>query len=303
MKIITSGSKYIDIDAYASCIAYRELFKLKGIEAISVSTSKLNESITEQILECKQSLDSYQESEEQEFIILDVSEEIYFDTIVKKDKIVELIDHHPGFETVWKEKLGEKAQIESIGAVATIMVEKYQEEHLLNKMEKEVAYMLMAAILDNTLNFKAKITTNRDVMAYKKLQKIVSDNGKYCETYFLECQKIIEHDLINSIHNDTKVGIYHQLLPNVIAQLTVWDKTNIMKQLEIIYQVLDRYDNNWIMNLICIKDAKSYIISKHEKVKMQMQKLMHHTFNGNIMELPEVWLRKELIKEAIINEK
>lgn len=34
-----------------------------------------------------------------------------------------------------------------------------------------------------------------------------------------------------------------------------------------------------------------------------MQKLMHHTFNGNIMELPEVWLRKELIKEAIINEK
>ena len=68
MKIITSGSKYIDIDAYASCIAYRELFKLKGIEAISVSTSKLNESITEQILECKQSLDSYQESEEQEFI-------------------------------------------------------------------------------------------------------------------------------------------------------------------------------------------------------------------------------------------
>lgn len=86
MKIITSGSKYIDIDAYASCIAYRELFKLKGIEAISVSTSKLNESITKQILEFKQSLDSYQESEEQEFIILDVSEEIYFDTIVKKIK-------------------------------------------------------------------------------------------------------------------------------------------------------------------------------------------------------------------------
>ena len=171
MKIITSGSKYIDIDAYASCIAYRELFKLKGIEAISVSTSKLNESITKQILEFKQSLDSYQESEEQEFIILDVSEEIYFDTIVKKEKIVELIDHHPGFETVWKEKLGEKAQIETIGAVATIILEKYQEEHLLNKMEKEVAYMLMAAILDNTLNFKAKITSNRDIMAYQKLQK------------------------------------------------------------------------------------------------------------------------------------
>ena len=46
MKIVTSGSRYIDIDAYASCIAYANLLNLKGIEAKAVSTAKINESIT-----------------------------------------------------------------------------------------------------------------------------------------------------------------------------------------------------------------------------------------------------------------
>ncbi len=39
MIIITSGKKYIDIDAYASCIAYRELLKMRGIESTFVSNA------------------------------------------------------------------------------------------------------------------------------------------------------------------------------------------------------------------------------------------------------------------------
>lgn len=37
MIVITSGSRYIDIDAYATCIGYRELLKLKGIEAKAIT--------------------------------------------------------------------------------------------------------------------------------------------------------------------------------------------------------------------------------------------------------------------------
>lgn len=38
MKIVTSGSKYIDIDAYAGIIAYANLLNLNGISAKAVST-------------------------------------------------------------------------------------------------------------------------------------------------------------------------------------------------------------------------------------------------------------------------
>ena len=43
MKIVTAGSRYIDIDAYAGCIAYANLLNLKGIQAKAVSTAKISE--------------------------------------------------------------------------------------------------------------------------------------------------------------------------------------------------------------------------------------------------------------------
>ncbi len=46
MEIITSGSRYIDIDAYASIIAYAKLLYLQGKSAIAISRANLNESIT-----------------------------------------------------------------------------------------------------------------------------------------------------------------------------------------------------------------------------------------------------------------
>ena len=52
----------------------------------------------------------------------------------------------------------------------------------------------MSAILDNTLNLKAKITTKRDISAYKKLEKIISDET-YPEKYFQECQLEINPNL------------------------------------------------------------------------------------------------------------
>ena len=52
MKIITSGSKYIDIDAYASIIAYRELLKLKG----EYYNLYKNQFINEQIDKTKEAL-------------------------------------------------------------------------------------------------------------------------------------------------------------------------------------------------------------------------------------------------------
>jgi inorganic pyrophosphatase/manganese-dependent inorganic pyrophosphatase len=45
MKIITSGASYLDIDAYACCIAYAELLNLQGIPARAVSSAKPNASV------------------------------------------------------------------------------------------------------------------------------------------------------------------------------------------------------------------------------------------------------------------
>ena len=298
MKIVTSGCKYIDIDAYAGIIAYSNLLRLKGIQAKAVSTAKLNESITSSLLELNTKLDKYEEKEDNEFIIIDVSNKDYFDEIVKESKIVEVIDHHTGFEEYWERKLGENSKIEFIGSVATLIVEDYEKENLLEKMSKDIAILLMSAILDNTLNFQAKVTNERDKIAYKKLQKIANVKENYEEKYFLECQQNIEKDLKMAIENDTKVEKICDLLPRVFGQLTLWNKEFIISNKEIVYETLNHIDKEWMMNLISLEDAKSYIIAEDTNVKVGLERLFNKSFEDDILELENVWLRKEIIKKA-----
>lgn len=51
-----------------------------------------------------------------------------------------------------------------------------------------------------------------------------------------------------------------------------------------------------MLNLICLNDGNSYLISKNSKVQNNMKKLFHKQFENNIMQLDNVWLRKEIIK-------
>lgn len=298
MYIVTSGSKYIDIDAYASIIAYANLLNLKGIPAKAVSTSTLNESITSSLLNLDIGLDSYIKSDSDCFIIVDVSNKDFFDKIVDDRRIVEIIDHHFGFEEYWNSILKEKSRIEFIGAVATIIVEDYEKNCLLDLMSKDIAILLMSAILDNTLNLKAKITTERDINAYIKLLQLVGNVDKYAENYFLECQKIIEENIEKSIENDTKVEKICEILPYAFSQLTLWNKDFIIENKEKVYKTLDAISPEWMLNLISLEEGKSYIIANNEIVKRKIERMFNKSFNKDIMELDSVWLRKEIIKKA-----
>lgn len=301
MVVVTSGKKYMDIDAYAGCIAYAKLLNLKGIKAKAISTAKLNESITPSLKKLILKLDEYKPNEEDEYIIIDVSNKDYFDVFVREERIIEIIDHHVGYEEYWKNKLKEKARIEFIGSVATIIVELYEKEDLMAQISKDLAILLMSAILDNTLNLKAKITTKRDRIAYKKLEKIVNDET-YSEKYFKECQIEINNDLKKSIENDTKIENINAILPPIFAQLTIWDKDNILENKQIIYETLNGIGKKWMLNLICLKDGKSYLLAKDIEVQDNMKKLFHEKFQNEIMKLDNVWLRKEIIKLGLNNQ-
>ena len=100
--VIASGRKYIDIDAYASMIAYRELLETQGYKNASASTAaKLNQSIPPMILDLKYHLDKPNTKNANKYIVLDVSNPEFFDKRVNMGNLVEVIDHHTGFEDYW----------------------------------------------------------------------------------------------------------------------------------------------------------------------------------------------------------
>ena len=298
MIVLTVGKNYIDIDGYASAIAYRELLKMNNKEAVFVSDAKLNYSVTNSLKELPFSIDSYEVSKTDPIIILDLSNKAFFPNFVNETNIIEIIDHHPGYEQYWIDKLGNNAIIKPIGAVATIIVKKYEAAGLLSSINPDIAKLLMAAILDNTLNFTAKITTAADIKAYQELANIINEHD-FQAVYFSECQKFIESDLTSSIANDIKIDHISNLLPEVFGQLTIWDASQLLLKKTIIDNIMNTYGNEWILNIISLEDNASYILCSDELDKERIKILLGCEDKNEYLVIKPAMLRKEIMKKAI----
>lgn len=298
MIVLTVGKSYVDIDGYASCLAYRELLKMQGIESRFVTHATLNYSITKSLLNLPYSVDYYKVNNEDQFIILDLSNKDFFPDFVKQENVVELIDHHPGFEKYWDDRLNKNAIIEQIGSVATIIVEKYEQSNLIQKMDKNIAKLLMAAILDNTLNFTAKITNDRDRKAYYMLQTITAELN-FSDKYFNECQNTIEYNLEESIVNDLKHQKTNEYLPDTIGQLTIWDVDRLRNKIDRVKQIMDGNGNKWLINIISLKDNTSYIMCSDDEVRQNAIRLFDCNYNNDFLMLKPARLRKEIMWAAL----
>src|SRR5882757_9603894 len=125
MRIVTSGSAFLDIDAYAGCVAYAELLNLTGVLAQAASSAPLNESVTQEIRSWTVPFTAdYEPGLTDDFALIDISEAAFFDPIVDRVRVREVIDHHTGFEADWA-ALGDDATIEFIGAACTLVYEKW----------------------------------------------------------------------------------------------------------------------------------------------------------------------------------
>ena len=304
MRIITSGSSYADIDAYGGCVAYAELLQKQGIEAQAVTTAPLNESISKTIRSWQAPIEtSYTPSDSDTYTLIDVSESEYFDKTVNHARIDEIIDHHPGQESYWHERLGDKSQIEFIGAACTLVYERWRDAGLLSEMNVTSARLLLSGILDNTLNFGATITTPRDVDAYNALLAQSELTDDWTAQYFTECQEAILEDVVGAIQNDTKKLTFRSFdRPVCFGQLVVWDANQVLSQHQMtIQKTLEDIKPDWFMNLISVGEQKSYFVTNNADVQTWLTKLLGVQFDGNVAAAEHLWLRKEVIMEDITN--
>jgi len=302
MRIITAGAGYTDIDAYGGIIAYAELLRRQGQEALAVTTAPLNESIPPIVREWPVELATeYAPKPDDTYTLIDVSEPDFFEGFVDIGRVEGVIDHHPGKEAFWQEKIGSKARIEHVGAACTQVYEEWKVAGLQDEMSETSARLLMCGILDNTLNFGAKITNNRDHMAYRALSRCANLPENWPSVYFRNCQKTILADLATSIKNDTKTPalVTGQLKP-VIGQLALWDGAAIATQSEATFKdVLKGMGELWFMNLISIGEGRNYFVTDSLVMQQWLHKVLGVDFDGNIAVADRMWLRKEIFKADI----
>ncbi|WP_460065008.1 DHH family phosphoesterase [Pseudomonas sp. S2_H08] len=300
MKIITSGASYLDIDAYACCIAYAELLNLRGIPARAMSSAQPNASVSHTVLGWAAAFDDCQPTLDDEFVLVDVSDYHHFDPLVVLERVVEVIDHHPGYEHYWAQKLGSAADIRPIGAAATQVFQRWQAAGVLLQISVQSAALLATAILDNTQNFTGQMTTPADIEAYADLASRAKLPADWPRQYFLECQANIESNLAAALAADSKRMKPESNLPCFFAQMTVWDAdTLLQKHRPMINCWMAEQGDDWLLNVISIRDRESCFLAPAEVSQQKLNRLLPLDWQGGLAVRARSMLRKELLKLAL----
>jgi inorganic pyrophosphatase/manganese-dependent inorganic pyrophosphatase len=298
--LVTAGSTYLDIDAYACAVAMAELLRLEGRDALAYSNATANYSVTPSLTKDGQvlrTLPPHFREQDARYVIVDVSDPDYIKDSVPLDRVEAVYDHHVGFEAYWQERIGEGARIEFIGAAATLIYREWKTRGSQNLMSPATARLLVAAILDNTLNLTSSNTTEEDKDAFYSLCTLGGISPDWCAAYFTEVQSLVEADLENALLGDLKRLRDTEILPPRMAQLCVWDTHRILDRLPEIREWLAGPDN-WMINIIDLREKRSCFVCDDTERQAKIGAVFGVTFEDGVARTPVPYLRKQIIKKA-----
>ncbi|GGH71721.1 manganese-dependent inorganic pyrophosphatase [Compostibacillus humi] len=184
-KTLVFGHKNPDTDTICSAIVYANLKNKLGFSAEPVRLGEVNK-------ETQYALDTFGveaprfiekvEDDVESVILVDHNEFQQSVDNIRDVRIAEVIDHHriSNFET--KDPLYFRA--EPVGCTATILLKLYKENNV--EVSKEMAGLMLSAIISDSLLFKSPTCTEEDVQAAKELAAIA---GVDAEKYGLDMLK------------------------------------------------------------------------------------------------------------------
>ncbi|MDO3412713.1 manganese-dependent inorganic pyrophosphatase [Saccharibacillus sp. CPCC 101409] len=178
-KVLVFGHKNPDTDTIASAIAYAELKKQLGVDAEAVRLGEVNGETAYALKHFGVKAPRLVETvanESEGVILVDHNERQQSASDIADAHVLEVIDHHriANFETA--HPLYYRA--EPVGCTATILNKLYKENGV--EIRKEIAGLMVSAIVSDSLLFKSPTCTEQDVAAAKELAEIAGvDLDKY----------------------------------------------------------------------------------------------------------------------------
>ena len=184
-KILVFGHQNPDTDAIGAAIAFANLQKELGKDAEAVALGEPNEETAFALnhfgLTAPRVVETVANEVEQ-VMLVDHNEFQQSAVDIEKVEILAVVDHHriANFQTA--NPLYYRA--EPVGCTSTIILKLYKENNV--EVPKNIAGMMLSAIVSDTLLFKSPTCTQEDVQAAKELAEIA---GVDLEGYGLEMLK------------------------------------------------------------------------------------------------------------------
>ncbi len=301
--VVTAGRGHIDIDVLACALTYRDALRVQGLDSLVALQGHYNSTVPPSIQQWPIEFETeLPEDGEFRFVVVDVSDYRFFADFVKLEDVCEVIDHHHGFEEYWSSRLGEHATVEPVGACATLVWEAL-DSRLRSEVTALNANLLLAAIISNTLNLQANVTTDRDRQALEEVSKLADSPPGWIESYYREISEEVEGDFVDAVRRDRKrVTIHGEDF--VIGQIELWDAAGLLQREELLAEirtglgVTSGSAERWILSVPSIRHGHNYLFSSEEWIQGAFRKLFNAEFNGSgVGKTPGLLMRKELLKE------
>lgn len=297
-SVLATSYRDPDIDGVACAFAYAELLRHRGIDAMATVLGTPH-------IEARHVAERFGISLPQEvdprnyekIVLLDTSNLSDQDPRLPMDRVIQIIDHRRLHE-------GEKfpqatLQIELVGSAATLVAEHFFADGLTPT--RDSAFLLFGAIASNTVNFKARVTTDRDHRMATWLQSLHSFPDDFVAAMFQAKSQLDGPRLRESLLGDFSSREIGGL--NIgIAQLEITHAKQLIESrytdlLGVIEELRQAYPDNHriFISIIDILEGYNIFLAPEPDVRVALESFLRVVFDKrNVAYHQSILMRKEI---------
>lgn len=297
-EIIVTSYPKPDLDGVAASYAYSEFLQKSGQIANYSFEGKPKKEVTIVCDLFNISLTSCSPNKENSFVVVDTNTIKDFPSFVEINNVIEIIDHHVPSQDISKFS-STKVQIEMIGAVATLIAEKFYQNHI--SISRNSAILLYYAIISNSINLHSRNTSQKDIEMVKWLSLQCSEiQEQYIKQIFEAKSLINPNNLREEMEAEYTLEIGNKKL--IIAQLEVVDAMGFLSTRKIAIQnilnsILEEKQLDYIfLNCIDILNGYSILYTPFSKTEDYIKNYFEGAFENGQLILKPLFMRKEIIK-------
>ncbi len=304
-EILVTSYMSPDLDGFACAYAYTEFLNKQNQRAILGISGEPHEEAKFLLKQYNIPFvpQSFNPADFARIILVDASDLQGIDPRINPDQVIEVIDHRKVNEM--EAFKNAKVQVEMVGSAATLIAEKFIGGKVV--MSRDAAVLLYGAIVSNTLNFKANITTDRDRNVAAWLAAFIHPPADFVMAMFAAKSNVTKENLSEAIDHDfasfdlsKRVGVGQLEMigaEEFVAQL----KPDILGKLEFLKQT-ENFDLIFL-SVVDLEKGQNIFITADQSSQELLTSIFGFQFTDNAAIRPGLILRKEimpLIKEKLV---
>ena len=295
-QLIVTSYEYPDLDGTACAYAYSEFLNKTGSSAKPMLFKTPNpEAIFVMKLLGLKVKGRYRSLSKSSVILVDSSDPNGIARGIDPKNVLEVIDHRKVNEA---EKFpNAKVQIEFVGAAATLIAERFYYHKI--KISEEAALLLYSAIISNTINFRASVTTGRDRKMASWLKSGITLPSDYIHNMFLS-KSVLKEPLYGLLDQHTAEFSFSGKKLGIIQLEMIGVDDFVGSNIERIRRCMSilRHRQKFDYLLFTLIDVEKYfnrIICIDDKTRSLVKAALGVKFNGDLARVNSVIMRKEMV--------